>query len=419
MSISRSPIGLPLENALRNQIYNALQGDTLEYIIKEAKIERTSNYWRHILEGHSFKVDREMSGKLFDTFHSVKESLGFTDKVDFYVTSSAEVNAFAVSSYEKDEPHIINLHSSMLDLMSEEELRFVIGHEIGHLISQNAYLFKLINFVFPENSNMPSLLSHKIRLWKQLSELIADRYGYIACPDLNVCISAFFKMSSGLDTRAVDLDINAFLQENNKRLEYFKQDQGLNIASHPINPVRVRAINLFADSEFFNKEKISNKHVLNESELQKEMDELINILLKIKSSELDYHITHFIASAGLVVAGIDGDIHEQEIELLTQSLSDFMIFPGSFLENLLKSGKINDIFNDSLKNILEINPGERQAMLSFMINMVMADKKIAKDELDFIFHVGQNAFGYSKKEIAQFFANIIQHRFVPSIHDLS
>jgi len=96
-----------------------------------------------------------------------------------------------------------------------------------------------------------------------------------------------------------------------------------------------------------------------------------------------------------------------------------MIFPGSFLENLLKSGKINDIFNDSLKNILEINPGERQAMLSFMINMVMADKKIAKDELDFIFHVGQNAFGYSKKEIAQFFANIIQHRFVPSIHDLS
>ncbi len=419
MSKLRSTIGLPLEGALRNQIYNALQGDTLEYIIKEAKIERPSNYWRHILEGHSFKVDRAMSGKLFEAFQSVKETLGFTDQVDFYITSSADVNAFAVSSYEKDEPHIINLHSSMLDLMSEVELRFVIGHEIGHLMSRNADLYKLINFVFPKKSNMPSLLSYKIRLWLQISELIADRYGYIACPDLDVCISAFFKMSSGLDTQRVDLDINAFLAENNKRLEYFKQDQGLNMASHPINPVRVKAINLFANSDFFVKDQKKNKLVLTESELQIEMDELIEILLKIKSSELDYHLAHFIASSGLLVAGIDGEIHEQEMEMLTQSLSDFMIFPGTFLESLHKSGKITEVFNESLKNILEINPGERQAMLGFMINMVMADKRIVKNELDLIFHVGQDAFGYSRKEIAQIFANIIQQRFVPSIHDLS
>lgn len=408
---------LPLEEILRKQIYDALQGDVVEVILKEAKVRKTDNHWRYLLEGHSFKVDEKISKKLFDIFQSVKAQLGFNDKVDFYISSASEVNAFALSSFEEDEPHIININSSLLQLMNDEELRFIIGHELGHLINKNADLLKLIQFIFPPSTNLPGILQHKIRLWSQLSELNADRFGYLVCPDLKTCISAFFKMSSGLDAKRVDLNIDAFLEENEKRLEFFQKDSGMNIASHPINPIRVKAIELFSRSEYFAQNNNPETR-LNDEELQKQMDELTEVLLKIKNTDLDYYITQFVASAGLIIAGLDGEIDEKEIEVIMHALSDFSIFPRGYLNYVYESGKVNELFNEAITRILQINPGEKETLMNYMINMVMSDKKIKPDEFGFIFEIGTKGFGLTSKEVAQIFASVIQQRFVPSIHDL-
>lgn len=407
---------LPLEDLLRDQIYNALQGDVVEQILKLAKVRKSENYWRNILEGHSFKVDEKISAKLYNMFHEVKEKLGFKDAVDFYISGNADVNAFALSGSEEGEPHIINVNSSLIQLMTDDELRFVIGHEMGHLINKNTDLLRLIHFVFPDSSNVPALLSHKIRLWNQLSELIADRYGYMAIPNLEVCISAFFKMSSGLDSDRVDLHIDAFLEENNNRLEYFKKDNGLNYASHPINPIRVKAIDLFSNCQNFNPDI---KTAFSEEQLQEKMDELIQILMKIRSSELDYHLAHFIATAGLIVADSDDEVDDLELDAIIHSLSEFIIFPKNFLENIAQSGKVMDTFKESIESILEISPAERENMIQYLISIVMADRELKHQEVELIFQIGTNVFGYSATEVAQIFAGIIQHRFVPSIKSLS
>jgi Zn-dependent protease with chaperone function/uncharacterized tellurite resistance protein B-like protein len=407
---------LPLEDLLRDQIYNALQGDVVEQILKLAKVRKSENYWRNILEGHSFKVDEKISGKLYKMFHEVKEKLGFDDAVDFYISGNADVNAFALSGSDEGDPHIINVNSSLIQLMTDDELRFVIGHEMGHLINKNTDLLRLINFIFPDKNNVPALLEHKIRLWNQLSELIADRYGYMAIPNLEVCISAFFKMSSGLDSDRVDLHIDAFLDENNKRLEYFKKDNGLNYASHPINPIRVKAIDLFSNCQKFNPDI---KTAFTEEQLQEKMDELIQILMKIRSSELDYHLAHFVATAGLIVADSDDEVDDLELDAIIHSLSEFIIFPKSFLENIAQSGKLIDIFKESIESILEISPAERENMIQYLISIVMADRELKAEELDLIFKIGVNIFGYSVTEVAQIFAGIIQHRYVPSVRSLS
>ncbi|HOY32229.1 MAG TPA: M48 family metallopeptidase [Bacteroidales bacterium] len=410
-------IGLPLEEFLRNQIYNALQGETVEIIFKEAKVRKTENYWKYMLEGHSFKVDKNISKKLYTLFNSVKENLGYKEKLDFYISSDSSVNAFALSSTEDDEPNIININSSLLKLMNDDELRFIIGHEIGHLINKNANLNKLINFVFPTNSNLPGVLMNKIRLWEQLSELIADRYGFLANPSLPVCISAFFKMSSGMDAKVVDLDINAFMTENENRLEYFRKEKGLNIASHPINPIRIKAIDLFSKSDRFAGESgIGNW--LTDADLDKQMTELTGVLLKVKNSELDYHISYFVAAAGIICSGIDGEFNDREAEIIMQALSDFSLFPANFFEEIIESKKVFETFNSSVKNILEINPAEKDNLLDFLINLVMADKKIKSDELKFIFEVGTGLLGFTRKEVAQIFASFIQRNYMPSIHDL-
>lgn len=224
-------MSIPMEEMLRQQIYDALQGKVVESILAQAKFNNDDNYWRNMLEGHSFKVDEKILSKLHNLFIEVKQKLNYTEMIDFYVTGDPSVNAFAVAAPEKGKPHIINVNSALVQLMTDDELKFVIGHEIGHLINKNAELSKLIYFVFPEKSNQPVILQYKIRLWNHLSELSADRFGFLAVPDLKTCITAFFKMSSGLDFDRVDMKVEAFIEENMKRLEYFKKDQGVNIKS--------------------------------------------------------------------------------------------------------------------------------------------------------------------------------------------
>ena len=74
-------------------------------------------------------------------------------------------------------------------------MRFVLGHELGHILSRNANKMKLFKFMFPSWDSVPVLLKHKYRLWTQLSELTADRFGMIAMHKLNLCLSAFFTLS--------------------------------------------------------------------------------------------------------------------------------------------------------------------------------------------------------------------------------
>ena len=406
-----SEYGLPLEVELSTQIYNALQGNVVEEIIKMAKIPFSDNYYRSMLEGHSFKVEEGTLSRYYNIFNEIKETLQFTEPVDFYITGDPSVNAFAIASQEEGEPNIINVNSSLIQLMTDDELRFVIGHEMGHLINKNATLVKLINFVFPHGATIPITLQYKIRLWQQLSELVADRFGYMAMPNLNVCISAFFKMSSGLDFNKMDMKVEAFLEDNKKRLEYFRNDKGINFATHPINPIRVEALNQFSKSVFFNKKGTSKE------DLENGMNDLIEILLKVRNTELDSNMAKFIATAGLIIANCDENVSENEIDLIFSELSVLEIFPKTYLEDIAQSDVV-ETFKESIKKLLELNPETREAMLRYLISIALADKDINVKEVELIFNIAAGELGYSPMETAQIFSQMIQIDFTPSMNAL-
>jgi hypothetical protein len=90
--------------------------------------------------------------------------------VDFYVTGDSTINAFSIASEDAGHPHIVNVNSELFNLMSEDELRFVIGHELGHLINQDTALKRLIYFVYPPQTTTPPVtLQFKIHLHDDLA----------------------------------------------------------------------------------------------------------------------------------------------------------------------------------------------------------------------------------------------------------
>lgn len=394
---------IELEQHLGSQIYTALQGPVVEEVLRMTKVSSSDAYWRSNMEGHCLKVQQELLPDFYALCHEVKDRLGFDEPVDFYITGDSSVNAFSLAAEDKGEPHIVNVNSGLFDLMTQDELRFVIGHELGHLINKDTALSRLIQFVFPPNTNVPVSLQYKIRLHDQLAELVADRYGYMATNDLNVCVTAFFKMASGLDLTKLNVSIEALIADNTRRLEYFLNDKGVSRASHPVNPIRVQALNLFANAQ-------------SEEELQQGMDELIAILLKVGDTELDEHLAHFIASAGLIVANVDDTVEEEEINQILDQLAGLKIFPRLFLDEIV-SGDVMGIFNQSVNGILNINPGMREGILQYMIRVVMSDKKFAKNEVKMLYGIGES-IGFSQMEVASAIAEAIQQSYVPSLESI-
>lgn len=396
----RYSAAIELEKQIGKQIYNALQGSVVEEVLRKTKVSGTDAYWRSNMEGHSLKVEKDLLCDFYNLCHDVKKKLKFEDKVDFYITGDSSVNAFSVAAETEGEPHIVNINSALFNLMTTDEMRFVIGHELGHLINKDTKLKRLILFVFPPESNVPVMLQHKIRLHDQLAELVADRYGYLATENLDACVTAFFKLASGLDLAKMNVSIDALIADNNRRLDYFLNDKGISRAAHPVNPIRIQALNLFA--------KADSKEALDSG-----MDELTSILLKVGGNELDEHMATFIASAGLIVANADGDVNKDEIEQIIQSLAGIKIFPRKFLETIA-DGDVASIFNESVSKILEINPGMRDSLLKYMIRIVLSDKNITEEEIELIYTFGSN-IGLSEMEIATAIAEDIQQSYVPGM----
>jgi len=373
-------------------------------VLKQLNESNSDTWWRSNMEGHSLKVARELLPDIYDLCYSVMDKLGYKEKVDFYITGDTTVNAFSVAAEKEGEAHIVNINSGLFDLMTQDELRFVIGHELGHLINRDTALARLINFVFPhEATNIPIILQYKIRLHSQLAELVADRYGYIATENLESCVTAFFKMASGLDLAKMKVSLDALLEDNNRRLDYFLNDKGMSRATHPVNPIRVQALNLFANAK-------------SQEELDEGMDKLISILLKVGESEQDEHLAMFIATAGLIVANSDGNIAKEEVDQIIEALASRKIFPMKFLEEV-NNGDVGKLFGQAVSKLMEINPGMRVGMLSYMIDIVIVDGNITKEEIELINRFGAD-IGFSPIEIASLIAQSIQQKFVPNLESI-
>lgn len=115
-----------------------------------------------------------------------------------------------------DRPFIV-LNSGALALLDDEELRTILGHELGHVISGHA-LYRTILVILLEFGfrNLPflagiALLPIQIALleWYRKSELSSDRAGLLASQDPVASMRMFMKLAGG--GRIEEMNLDAFM----------------------------------------------------------------------------------------------------------------------------------------------------------------------------------------------------------------
>ncbi|MFL6055184.1 MAG: M48 family metallopeptidase [Actinoallomurus sp.] len=135
---------------------------------------------------------------------------------EVYVTQDPAPNAMTIGV---DNPFIV-LNSGLLDLLDDEELRFVIGHEVGHVLSGHAVYRTMAMILTNLGARLAWLPLGNVAIaailmglneWQRKSELSADRAGLLAGQDVEAGKRALMKLAGG--ARLSEMDAESFLEQ--------------------------------------------------------------------------------------------------------------------------------------------------------------------------------------------------------------
>lgn len=138
----------------------------------------------------------------FDRLYGeVLETLDCPSRPQLYVTQTPFVNAGAVGF---DQPFIV-MNSGTIATLDDDELRFILAHEVGHIMSgHTTYRTIAIIIITFGLNNLPflagmALLPFQLALmeWYRKSELSSDRAGLLGTQDLNIAMGTFLKLAGG------------------------------------------------------------------------------------------------------------------------------------------------------------------------------------------------------------------------------
>lgn len=361
--------------------------------------------------GSQLRLTPLLAPRLIGLLDEVRIALGFDERLELFVGQGSMVNAGAMHAIAPEEPHVVELTSALVERMTDDELRFVLGHEVGHLAFRH-YRARLAIAAFGvddnERSKAPALLVRRMESWDRLAELSADRAGFTVVGNrLEVAVSAFFKLQSGLGPEHLRFDVAAFIDQL-ASLEKLERRELLARFSHPATPIRVRALQLFASAQKAQQPLAS---------IDAEVTRIARLMDFAPSEPLDIHARDFLLAGCLLAGeadleGMDADEWEAQVELLLPVSAD----PEADITRIGSRQEAERMLDDSAV-YLRANAGpERYELLRAIAHVTAANGKLDDAERTFL-HVVADKLDIPKRaadEIA--FETLADRLQVKAVH---
>ncbi|MFL5402988.1 MAG: M48 family metallopeptidase [Gemmatimonadales bacterium] len=215
---------------------------------------------RLLFQGNAIRIGPTQFPKLAHLHTEVCTTFDWPVVPELYVSQTPFFNAGA---YGIDAPFIV-VHSTAIELLDDDELRVLLSHELGHVLSGHslyrtvAAILALVSLgVLPV---LAELVVLPIRLafleWSRKSELSADRAGLLGAQDVIAAQRLDMKMAGGGRGPgfAGQLNVDAFMQQAH---EYAGSSEGLDVVykllstlalTHPMHTVRAAELQRWVSS---------------------------------------------------------------------------------------------------------------------------------------------------------------------------
>lgn len=205
---------------------------------------------RLLFQGNAVRTGTHQFPTLYALQVEVATTFDWPEVPEVYVSQAPVFNA---GTYGVDRPFIV-MNTAAVERLTEDELRVLLAHEMGHVVSGHA-LYRTIAELFVNVSlgALPflagvALLPVRLAIleWARKSELSADRASLLGSQDVMATQQVFMKLAAGLhgSHAAGPMNLDAFMAQAH---EYLRGDEGLDVVyrtlntlalSHPMHTVR-------------------------------------------------------------------------------------------------------------------------------------------------------------------------------------
>lgn len=333
-----------------------------------------------------------LSPRIYAIVRGVQERLGIDGRFDVFCIKDVDVNAFAYLEVGAEEDqHLIGITSGALEMLEDDEIAGLIGHELGHFVFRHNEILGLLNH--DQNNEKMTVLPYLgeclFMKWRKKGELSADRLGLIASGSFEASARALVKAGFGLSAKNLNLEIGSLL----KQIEAIKdKPEAVEEAfrSHPLLPLRLQALSLFAT-------QLSTGKLDGLPEVEAQIEGLFSWFRRYPRKPLHEAVMRIVALAGLKIVATEGEVDDEEIRSLIYCLhSHFTDAPEKEL-----SGD-SDTREKRLTEAIELVNKEGGAydknfVICRLADLALADGKLLKAEAGEILEVAQ-ALGLPPRE---------------------
>ncbi len=219
---------------------------------EHAAIKYQSSMRTHLLS-NAVRVDTRLVPAVAAACSRLKEVANLESDMEVYIFEDSSINAFVS---EGNVHTFVALSSGAVNNLSEVELDFVIGHELGHAIFGHVDVG--VHYVL-ETGDMEPRSCMQLLAWQRAAEISADRVGLICCGSLEAAATALFKTLSGLRIKGLSISPAEFAEQwehlENEVIEGGASDHWQ--LTHPFPPLRMKAMMLFWASGKFDQQPVA------------------------------------------------------------------------------------------------------------------------------------------------------------------
>jgi Zn-dependent protease with chaperone function len=201
---------------------------------------------RLAFQANAVRVSKNQFPEVYRVYKQALKTLDAPEEYPLYLSQTPMVNAGA---YGMEKPFII-LNSGTVRLLEEGELEYVLGHEIGHILSDHVlyrtmmvFLLNLATMGFPIVGLAARAVLVALLEWYRKSELSCDRAGLLTVQDPEVVMRTMLKMAGGGESHETSLQefiIQAEeYQESGDVADQVFKVLNLMAATHPFYVLRV------------------------------------------------------------------------------------------------------------------------------------------------------------------------------------
>ena len=354
---------------------------TNQWIQKEAK-KNPMSIRRHLLST-SVRLTETMSPSIHLMAQECIDRLGVQLPLELYVYSSPQFNA-ACFKPEQERLYVM-FSSSLLEGFSAQELKYVMGHELGHHIYQHHDI--PIGYLFKGEQKLNPRTILELFAWSRYAEISADRAGAFCAQNHHAVASALFKLSSGLTSDLIQFDLNDFLlqvdemqmvdaepTENTPEADWF--------STHPFSPLRVKAL------DFFHKSELMNESELSKDELEIQVQSLMEIMdpsYLAGKTEAAEAMRRLLFAGLIAVASASGGIVDEE-----KAVFEEFFGKHSFKESLNVDKLISSLQSRAEKVQKLASFAQRNRLIRDLVIMAKADNKVSVKERQVIVNIAND-----------------------------